>query len=125
MTRSSILILIGLAFGPVLFAQSYTQIIVFVGKETVPNSINENGEIAGLATQPISDIPEGFVRAEDGTITTFKVPQSAIFGCGSRKLCNIISGDACGYRDFPIQRFRVGFDCRLSGEICSVNYSNL
>jgi hypothetical protein len=45
--------------------------------------------------------------------------------CGSRKLCNIISGDACGYRDFPIQRFRVGFYCRLSGEICSVNYSNL
>ena len=40
---------------------------------------------------------------------------------GSRKLCNIISGDACGPRDFSIQRFRVGFDCRLSGKICSVN----
>jgi len=38
--------------------------------------------------------------------------------CGSRKLCKIISGDACGCRDFPIHRFRMG---HLSGEIGSVN----
>src|SRR5215471_9603717 len=33
--------------------------------------------------------------------------------CGSRKFWNIISGDVCRCRDFPISGFAWGFDCSL------------
>ena len=35
--------------------------------------------------------------------------------CGSRKFSNIISGDVCRCRDFPISGFAWGFDCSLPG----------
>jgi DNA end-binding protein Ku len=52
---------------------------------------------------------------------TFLEAIEAPFACGSRKFWNIISGDVCRCRDFPISGFDWGFDCSLPGEICSAD----
>jgi uncharacterized membrane protein len=46
--------------------------VPFQPKGTVPFAINEPGYITGVYFQPISDIPQGFVRSPDGTYTLFQ-----------------------------------------------------
>ena len=41
-------------------------------KQTVPNSISDLGQIAGYYTFGSGNIPHGFLRAADGTITSFE-----------------------------------------------------
>src|SRR5215472_699444 len=48
-------------------------------------------------------------------------PNRSSKNCGSRKFWNIISGDVCRCRDFPISGFAWGFDCSLPREICSAD----
>jgi uncharacterized membrane protein len=61
-----------------VFCQTYVEFFVAfppgtLSKETVPTSINERGEIAGYYTVGTL-VPHGFVRAADGTITSFDAP---------------------------------------------------
>jgi hypothetical protein len=64
---------LGLAAGA--FCQTYVQFSV--DQSTFPQSINENGEIAGYYLDFASHY-HGFVRDPVGTITTFDVPGSSI-----------------------------------------------
>jgi hypothetical protein len=50
-----------------VFCQTYEIIVFEPSQYTIPNSINEQGEIAGYYTDVITDKPYGFVRAADGT----------------------------------------------------------
>jgi hypothetical protein len=77
--------LVALVFESGAFCQSYIDIgLPLTARDQYPYSINEKGEIAGyyilhLGTQGDS-APHGFVRAADGTITTFDVPESFFQG---------------------------------------------
>jgi hypothetical protein len=85
-TRNIGLWLGALAFEAAGLCQTYVPIIVVPDSpgspahQTFPYSINNNGVIAGYYTFGSGLTPHGFVRAADGTITTFDPPNLPLGG---------------------------------------------
>jgi len=70
-----------------------------LAKETVPTSINERGEIPGYYTEGAGDLPHGFVRAADGTITGLPEPPGSA-GAGMTAFSINAAGAITGYAPF-------------------------
>src|SRR5215471_6335252 len=78
MLRASVCLCLGaFVFAPGVFCQTYVGIIASgngsIAHDTFPTGINKQGEIAGYWIDPAFAF-HGFVRAADGTITSFDWP---------------------------------------------------
>jgi hypothetical protein len=85
------------------FCQSYVKFFVVPppgltpAKQTVPTSLNEHDEIVGYYTFGSGDIPHGFVRAADGTITSFDPPGVPASGGATYAFSINATGAIAGY----------------------------
>src|SRR5215472_6036492 len=101
---SSICLWLGaFVFESAIFCQSYVKFYVVPppgltpAKQTFPNSINELGQIAGYYTFGSGDTPHGFLRAADGTITSFDPPGVPVSGGATFAFSINANGAITGY----------------------------